>query len=75
METRQVKGVLKTMPGIGAVVALIFKSAVDDPIGFKYSKRVGAWAGLTPSRHQSGEPNVVSGIIKAGDVNLRRALC
>ncbi len=66
---------LMTMPGIGAVVALTFKSAVDDPARFKSSKRVGPWVGLTPSRHQSGERDVIGGITKAGDVNLRRALC
>ncbi|WP_272848966.1 transposase [Paracoccus alcaliphilus] len=32
-------------------------------------------AGLTPSRNQSGERDVSGGITKAGDVNLRRALC
>lgn len=66
---------LMTMPGIGAVVALTFKSAVDDPARFKSSKRVGPWVGLTPSRHQSGERDAIGGITKAGDVNLRRALC
>lgn len=66
---------LMTMPGIGAVVALTFKSAVDDPARFRSSKRVGPWVGLTPSRHQSGERDVIGGITKAGDVNLRRALC
>jgi len=30
---------------------------------------------LTPSRNQSGERDVSGGITKAGDVNLRRALC
>lgn len=66
---------LMTMPGIGAVVALTFKSAVDNPSRFSSSKRVGPWVGLTPSRHQSGERDVIGGITKAGDVNLRRALC
>ncbi|WP_368075902.1 transposase [Leisingera sp. NJS201] len=32
-------------------------------------------AGLTPSRNQSGERDVSGGITKAGDANLRRALC
>jgi transposase len=36
---------------------------------------VGPWVGLTPSRNQSGERDVSGGITKAGDVNLRRALC
>ena len=34
-----------------------------------------AVVGLTPSRNQSGERDVSGGITKAGDVNLRRALC
>lgn len=66
---------LMSMPGIGAVVALTFRSAVDDPSRFNSSKKVGPWAGLTPSRNQSGERDVSGGITKAGDANLRRALC
>lgn len=66
---------LMSMPGIGAVVALTFRSAVDDPTRFTSSKKVGPWVGLTPSRNQSGERDVSGGITKAGDVNLRRALC
>ena len=64
-----------SMPGVGAVVALTFRSAVDDPARFTSSKRVGPWVGLTPSRNRSGERDVSGGITKAGDVNLRRALC
>ena len=66
---------LMSMPGIGAVVALIYRSAVDDPSRFTSSKKVGPWVGLTPSRNQSGERDVSGWITKAGDVNLRRALC
>ena len=66
---------LMTMPGVGAVVALTYRSAVDDPARFTSSKNVGPWVGLTPSRNQSGERDVSGGVTKAGDVNLRRALC
>jgi transposase len=66
---------MMSMPGIGAVVALTYRSAVDDPGRFTSSKKVGPSAGLTPSRNQSGERDVSGGITKAGDVNLRRALC
>ena len=66
---------LMSMPGIGAIVALTYRSAVDDPARFTSPKKVGPWAGLTPSRNQSGERDVSGGITKAGDVNLRRALC
>ena len=66
---------LMTMPGVGAVVALTFRSAIDDPTRFSSSKKVGPWVGLTPSRNQSGERDVTGGITRAGDANLRRALC
>lgn len=66
---------LMTMPGVGAVVALTFRSAVDDPSRFRSSKNIDPWVGLTSSRSQSGERDVSGGITKAGDVNLRRALC
>ena len=65
---------LMSMPGISAVVALTYRSAVDDPARFTSSKKVGPWVGLTPSRNQSGERDISGGITKAGDVNLRRAL-
>lgn len=42
---------LTTMPGVGAVAALAFRSAINDPMRFSLSKKVGPWVGLTPSRH------------------------
>ena len=65
---------LMTMPGVGPLVALTFKSAIDDPERFRRSKDVGPWAGLTPRRHQSGERDIVGAITRAGDVGLRTAL-
>jgi hypothetical protein len=50
---------LMTMPGIGAVVALTFRAAVDDPARFRSSKRICPWVGLTPTRNQSGERDVL----------------
>ncbi len=66
---------LMSMPGVGAVVALTYRSAVNDPARFTSSKKVGPWVGMTPSRNQSGERDVSGGITKAGDVSLCRALC
>ena len=65
---------LTTMPGVGPVVALTFKSAIDDPERFRRSKDVGPWVGLTPGRNQSGERDIVGAITKAGDASLRAAL-
>ena len=39
---------LMTVPGVGAMVALTFTSAIDDPARFTSSKAVGAHFGLTP---------------------------
>jgi transposase len=65
---------LMTAPGVGPVVALTYRSAVDQPQRFVHSKAVGAQAGLTPKRVQSGETDYDVGISKTGDVTLRTAL-
>jgi transposase len=65
---------MMTMPGVGPIVALTAKSAIDDPTRFARSKDVGPWAGLTPRRTQSGEMDIVGQITRAGDRGLRTAL-
>ena len=65
---------LMTVPGVGAVVAMTFRAAVDDPARFRSSKAVGACFGLTPRRYQSGETDRVGSITKAGDASVRVAL-
>jgi transposase len=44
-----------TAPGIGAVVAVSYRTAVDDPTRFHKSRDLGPYFGLTPSKYQSGE--------------------
>src|SRR5262249_37803933 len=53
---------LMTVPGVGPVVAVTFKSGVDDPSRIAKSKAVGAPFGLTPKKYQSGEKDVTGGI-------------
>jgi transposase len=65
---------LMTVPGVGALVAITFKAAVDDPGRFRTAKAVGAHFGLTPKRYQSGETDVTGGISKVGDAMARTAL-
>jgi transposase len=65
---------LMTAPGVGALVAITFKTAVDDPGRFRAAKAVGAHFGLTPKRYQSGETDVSGGISKVGDAMVRTAL-
>jgi transposase len=65
---------LMSVPGVGALVAITFTSAVDDPARFRRSRSLGAYFGLTPKRYQSGETDVTGGISKAGDAMVRAAL-
>jgi transposase len=65
---------LMSAPGVGAIVALTYVSAVDDPARFKSSKGVGAHFGLTPKKYQSGETDVTGRISKTGDASVRAAL-
>jgi transposase len=65
---------LMTVPGVGALVAVTFRTAVDDPARFGSSKAVGAHFGLTPKRYQSGETDMTGGISKVGDAMVRTAL-
>jgi len=65
---------LMTVPGVGAMVAITFTSAIDDPARFPRARAVGAHFGLTPKRYQSGETDVVGAISKIGDEAVRTAL-
>jgi transposase len=58
---------LMTVPGVGPLTALAFVTTVDDPTRFRRSSSVGAYLGLTPRRHQSGERDVSGRISKCGD--------
>ena len=65
---------LMSAPGVGPMSALTYKSSVEDPSRFARGADVGAFAGLVPRRHQSGERDTSGRISKAGDPMLRRAL-
>ncbi len=65
---------LMSVPGVGAVVAITFRSGVDDPGRFRRSRDVGPHFGLTPRKYQSGEIDVTGSISKVGDRMVRTAL-
>ena len=65
---------LMSVPGVGPITALTFKSSVEDPGRFAKSADAGAYAGLAPRRNQSGERDYNGRISKAGDPMLRSAL-
>jgi transposase len=65
---------LMTIPGVGPVVSLAFKSTIDVPARFKNSKAVGPSLGLTPVLNQSGESHRVGRVSLCGDDMMRALL-
>ena len=65
---------LMSVPGVGPITALIFKSSIEDPARFARGEDAGAFAGLAPRRSQSGMRDYKGRISKAGDPMLRHAL-
>jgi transposase len=65
---------LMSIPGVGVLTALAFMTAIEDPARFRKSRSVGAFLGLTPKRHQSGEIDWDGHISKCGDALVRAYL-
>ena len=66
---------LMTVPGVGALTALAFRAAVDEPERFPNSAEVGVYFGLTPSKYASGETDYNGHITKCGDKTVQALLC
>jgi transposase len=66
---------LVSVPGVGPVTALAFRTAVEDPTRFSKSSLVGAHFGLTPRKYASGETDRNGGISRCGDRMVRSLLC
>ena len=65
---------LMSIPGVGAVTATSFATAIEDPANFSKSRSVGAWLGLTTRRYQSGEVDYDGHISRRGDAHIRGLL-
>ena len=65
---------LMSAPGVGPIVALTFRTCVDNPARFSRSKCVGAHYGLTPRLYQTGEIARTGRISRCGDLMLRSSL-
>ena len=63
-----------TIPGVGPVTALAFKTTIDRPDRFRRSSDVGAHLGLTPRQYQSGEIDRRGRISRSGNAFTRTAL-
>ena len=65
---------LRQVPGVGPLTALVFVLTLEDPARFETSRTVGAYVGLAPGTHQSGERDPQKRISRRGDEMLRRLL-
>jgi transposase len=65
---------LRQVGGVGPLTALAFVPTVEDPSRFGTSRSVGAYLGLTPGQHQSGDSDPQERISKRGDELLRKLL-
>lgn len=75
-EARRIDAVrrLRTIPAVGAWVALAIYAGVGDIGRFRTARLLTSYAGLVPSVHQSGESMRTGGITKEGSAELRRVL-
>ena len=63
---------LMTVPGVGPVVAMSYKTAVDDPARFRKSRELGPYFGLTPTKSVRRDAMVRTALFEAANVMLSR---
>jgi transposase len=65
---------LRTVPGVGPIVAACYVLTLDRPDAINDNRQAGAYLGLRPRQSQSGDSNPQRGISKTGDTYLRSLL-
>jgi transposase len=65
---------LMSIPGVGIQTSAAFAAAIDQADRFRQSRTAGAYFGLVPRRHQSGEIDWTGRITKQGDSMVRKLL-
>lgn len=65
---------LRTIPGVGPLVATALIAAVGNGSQFRRSRDLAAWIGLVPRQHSTGGRSRLLGISKRGNHYLRRLL-
>jgi transposase len=65
---------LMTIPGVGMVVAMTYKTDIGDPTRFEKSESVGAYYGMTPRQYSSGETIKMGRASKCGSKDVRTLL-
>jgi transposase len=65
---------LRTVPGVGPVIAAAYVLTLDRVDAVEHSRSVGAFLGLRPRQSQSGDSDPEHNISKTGNLYLRRLL-
>ena len=65
---------LRQVPGVGPIIALLFVLVIADPERFRHARSVGPYLGMVPRRDQSGDNDPQLRIAKTGNPYLRRLL-
>lgn len=65
---------IMTIPGLGHILAVTIKAEIVDIGRFATPEKLVSYAGLAPSRHDSGERTRTGGITKRGSAWLRTAM-
>jgi transposase len=65
---------LQKIPGVGPIVALAFLVAIDDPNRFASASHVASYVGLSPGENTTGGRVRRTGVIAAGQKQLRGLL-
>jgi transposase len=73
-ETNETANRLQTIPGVGPITATALAATLPDVTGFRTSRDLSAWLGLTPKPHSSGGKERLGRISKMGNRYLRRLL-
>lgn len=74
VENNRVTKLLKTMPGVGDLIACAMAVALSDPSVFKSGRDFAAFLGLIPGHTGSGGKTIMLGITKRGDRSIRALL-
>jgi len=65
---------LRTVPGVGPLIAAAYVLTLDRPDTIQHSRQAGAFLGLRPRQSQSGDSDPQHRISKTGNVYLRSLL-
>jgi transposase len=65
---------LRTVPGVGPLIAAAYVLTLDRPDAIQHSRQAGAFLGLRPRQSQSGDSDPQRRISKTGNVYLRSLL-